>query len=272
MLPVLALPLLLLLLAAPQCHALEQQLELPNCSSEEQQVQCGQLPFDSLDAVAVYVQCCQLFEPKPLPAAAQAAAARAAAAQAATAASTPRPDLDLSATGRYATPPAYQWDSEAFYQGRPASTCVAKATVLVPAFLPQQVLYSSVTAPLLTSTQIQRVKARILAGAHRAVATSFRRLVLRLRMQVRRTAPAGTPFKHPAGLMGAMEIVLMQLRLTNRTRTQPQGGALDKMLSGEAVRCLAWLQFDNIPVAWTCISQLRRLCTGAACTLPPAWI
>jgi hypothetical protein len=30
-------------------------------------VQCGQLPVDSPDAVAVYVQSCQLFEPKPLP-------------------------------------------------------------------------------------------------------------------------------------------------------------------------------------------------------------
>lgn len=247
-----ALPLLLLLLllGAPQGHLSQQELELPSCSSGEQQVQCGQLPFDSLETVAVYVQCCQLFEPKPLPPAAQAAAARATAAQAATAASTPRPDLDLTASGRYATPPDYSWDSEELYNGQPASGCVAKATVVVPTFSPQQqASYSTVIAPLLTSAQIQRVKARSLGLAHRMVSGSLRRLVLRARIQVRRTAPAATTFKHPAGLMGAMEIVLMQLRLNSSASTQPQAGAFGKMLSGEAVRHLACVLLAGVLVA-----------------------
>lgn len=231
----LVLLLLLRSIQCPRAQQVEQQQAqlLPKCSSEEQQVQCGQLPVDSLDAVAVYVQCCQLFEPKPLPPAAQAAAARATAAQAATAAVTPRPDLDLAA-GRYAFPPNYYWDhSDILIRGQPVSSCVAKTTASMPAFSQSQVSLKVITVPVLTSTQIRAVKARGLALTYK-FSGGLPHFARRMRVQARRTAPVGSPFTHPVGLMSAAEIVLMQYRL-NRSIT-PQTGARANMLSGEAVR------------------------------------
>lgn len=210
-----------------------QTQQLPQCSSEEQLIQCGQLPFDTPEALTAYVQCCQLFEFRPLPPAAQAAEARATASQAVVAASTPRPDLDLTPAGRFATAPNYLWESLQTINGKPASSCVTKAQVTVPTFTaPQQVTYKAVTAPQLTSTQIKRVKSRGLALTYK-VSGTLRRAALRMRVMVRRTAPAATTFTHPAGLMSPAEVAMMQHRLNGSI--SPQTSARDSLLSGATV-------------------------------------
>jgi hypothetical protein len=209
------------------------QQQLPPCSSDEQLVQCGQLPIDTQEAFTAYMQCCQLFEFRPLPPAAQAAEARATASQAVVAASTPRPDLDLTPAGRFATAPNYLWESLQTINGKPASSCVAKAQVLVPTFTaPQLVVYKTVTAPQLTSTQIKRVKSRGLALTYK-VSGTLRRAALRMRLLVRRTAPAATTFAHPAGLVSPAEVAMMQYRLNGSM--SPQTTARDSLLSGATV-------------------------------------
>lgn len=232
-------------------------LELPQCSSDEQQVQCGQLPFDTAEAFTAYTQCCQLFEPAPLPPAAAAAAAQATATQAIVAASTPRPDLDLTAAGRFATPPDYLWSSTLLVNNKPASTCVAKVQVLVPTFtVPQAVSYTSVTAPQLTGTQIQRVKARGLSMTYK-IAGSLRRAVMRMRVAGRRTAVAATSFAHPSALMSPAEVALMQQRLS--ASISPQTGARDSLLTGATVppkfyrfnATVVWSPPVDTPVSWS---------------------
>lgn len=237
-------------------------LELPKCSSDEQLVQCGQLPFDTPDTFTDYVQCCQLFEPAPLPPAAAAVAAQATATQAVVAAATPRPDLDLTASGRFATPPDYLWNSTLVVNGKPASSCVTKVQVLVPTFtVPKTVSYTSITAPQLTGTQIQRVKARGLASTYR-IAGSLRRAVMRMRVAGRRTTPAATAFSHPSALMSASEVALMQQRLN--ASISPQTGARDSLLSGATVR-----QELLAPLLCGCSRKRREGCNAAQ---PPSGV
>lgn len=217
----------------PEALLAPQGLQLPQCSSESQLVQCSQMPYDTLEAFQAYVQCCQLYEPIPLPPAAQAAEAQATATQAVVSASTYRPDLDLTASGRFATPPNYWWDSSVVYNGKPVSSCVAKTQLLVPTFSePQQVVYTTVTAAQLTNGQIQRVSARALALTYKT-SGPMRRAALRMRLAARRTAPASTTFVHPAALMSPAEVALMQYRLNGSI--SPQTGARDSLLSGAGV-------------------------------------
>lgn len=138
----------------------------PACSSEQQIVQCGQLLAQGEASAEAYAQCCRLYQPFALPPAAAAAAAQAAAELQARAASMPRPDLDQTAAGRYATPPDFLWNSNAVVNDKPASTCVARGSLLVPVFPAGQqvVVVDTVTAPLLTTKQISSVKTRGAAG------------------------------------------------------------------------------------------------------------
>lgn len=267
---VLALLQLLLLVAhghgqavlVPEPSSASTGQELPQCSSDEQLVQCGQLPFDTPDTFTAYVQCCQLFEPAPLPPAAAAVAAQATATQAVVAAATPRPDLDLTAAGRFATPPDYLWNSALIVNGKPASSCVTKVQVMVPTFtVPKTVSYTSITAPQLTGTQIQRVKARGLALTYR-IAGSVRRAVMRMRVAGRRTAPAATTFSHPCALMSASEVALMQQRLS--ANISPQTGARDSLLSGATVR-----QELLAPLLCGCSRKRLKCCSTAQ---PPSGV
>jgi hypothetical protein len=255
--------LLLLLLALTASQCVSAQLQLPQCSSERQIVMCGQLPVDTAAGVAAYTECCARHEPFVLPPHAQEATSQVATSTAAVAATIPRPDLDLTPTGRYATPPDFLWTSTAIAHDKPVSTCVPKGQLLMPSFsLGQQVTVNSVTAPILSSTQISRVKARALALI-RNVPRSVRRAALTLRIQARTAVPEATGlYTHPAGLMGAAELALMQNRIA--ASTSPQAEASVYMLSGATVsgRAQSWQQY-----CWLCHSSHFMPNLGMCCLL-----
>jgi hypothetical protein len=103
---------------------------------------------------------------------------------------------------------------------------------------PAQVSVTTSPAPLLTSKQIQAVKARSLAQSSR-VARAVRHAALRLHAAACRTAGGSSSsstmaFIHPAAIMGASEVSLMQWRLN--ASVSPQAGALQSMLTGAGVR------------------------------------
>lgn len=210
------------------------------CGSAEQLTQCGWLPVSpasSADELASYAACCALHRPFPLTPAA--AAVRSAAEQQA-AALAPRPDLDLSPAGRYGTPPDWLWGAPpgGVVNGKPAASCVPRGAAGVPTFSasPRGVAIKSVPAPRqLTRAQVAAVKAAALAQPRNPVAAAVRRLELRLRLQARRTVGRGTatPFRHPAGLVGPVELALMLYRV--QRRAPPTSAALDSMLTGAGV-------------------------------------
>jgi hypothetical protein len=226
--------LLLLLLAIIASPCVLAQLQLPQCSSENQIVMCGQLPVDTDAAVAAYSECCVRHEPFALPPHAQEATSKAAYSTAAVAATIPRPDLDLTPTGRFATPPDYLWTSTAISHNKPVSSCVPQGQLLMPTFTQgQPVSVNVVTAPVLSSSQITRVKARALALT-RNVARSVRRAALTLRIKARNAVPEATAvYTHPAGLPGVAELAMMQARIA--ASTSPQAEASVYMLSGATV-------------------------------------
>lgn len=232
--------------------------ELPACSLEEQIIMCGQLPLATAEELAAYGECCEQHDTGLLPPEAHAATAQAAAATAQAAASTLRPDLNLtSAGGRYASAPNYFWNSTAVVNGKRASTCVAKGSASVPTFTTtQQVTVKQVTAPLLTTTQITRVKARSLSSTNRATNGQVRRMALRPRSTARRMQSAATTYVHPAALMGPSELALMHFRIN--ASISPQAGALTYMLSGATVPpkyyrfngSIVWNPPTDCPVSW----------------------
>lgn len=205
----LLLAALLLLLPPPQQAAAASSDDAADpaawaaCSSEQQIIECGQIPFTAQEDRAA---CCALNKPLP-PGAADGVNAAAAVAQ-----QPARADL----TGGLASGPNYKFGS-----------CIQQATAAVPAFrdvsTPPTLTYQAV--PQLDKGAIQRIKAAALAALSDGVKANIGRS---------RSINSNSGFVHPGTTAGPAELALMRERL--RAGSQTHQVARDSLLWGNNVR------------------------------------
>jgi hypothetical protein len=182
---------------------------LLSCDSEKQMVMCGDIPYTKAFK-AERAACCEMHQPRVLPAAAEEADLLATEQQRKVRRQIPRPDL----SDALLYPPNYQFGK-----------CTVKQQATVPTFSGRSVTLRSFDVPKLDKGIIQRVKARVFAGLPQRIKDDFHRV---------RRWDSSSGFQHPAACAGPYELALMKERLRNNNNIQT--AARDSLLYGTGVK------------------------------------
>jgi len=188
------------------------------CSSEQQLIQCGQLPVSTQLEQQTYLACCALFKPAPVPPQVAEEVAAAAAAAVAQAEEIPRPDLNLT-SGPLRRTPNYYYNPICPVLAGSGHSYLRSAAALSP-----EADHRPRPGHRRNCCCEGRQPSHASRGASAAIRTGHNSL--------RRVDPV-SKFVHPGGDLGPGELAAMRQRLL--TSSPLQTTALNKFILGDGV-------------------------------------